>query len=180
MSDDWLSAHRKAGAEKTRWSAEKRGRLSETQARMLEIPEVLAAIESRTVLTLTCPRGHRLFPAVLEQPEGWPVMLRPLNDFGRASQAVTTNGSMSTGGKVCMELDCRNLVVDEGRCESHGGRSAIYIHPESTRYTCLVKKCYSDRVPQDRLLKVVTRALVDGITRIPVSGSTARRARPKR
>lgn len=168
--------------EKQAWEEDKGRRLEETSERMLRIPQVVAALDSRTVLTLTCPRDHKLFPVRLDlvgTDEKLTVV--PLNDYGREGRSVTTNGSPFGTKRVCLQPDCPVLVEYEGRCQAHGNREAVHLEGLATRFTCRVQKCgYSERVATDRLLKVVTAALIAGVTRVPVSGHVARRDRRQR
>lgn len=166
--------------EKRQWEQDLHRRIRETRQRMLQIPPVLVALENRTVLTLTCPRGHRLFPAVLDLTTGdgmeESLDVVPLNDYGRESHAVTTNGTPFTSRRVCAAPVCPELIDYDGRCAAHGNRESIHLDDLATRFACRVKKCgYSERLNHDRLLRVVTAALVAGVTKFSVSGSCSAR-----
>jgi hypothetical protein len=165
--------------EKESYERSKYQRIKATTARMMELPEVRRAIEKRTALELTCPHGHRLFPAVLDtDPYRDQLLVRPLDDYGRA-RPVAVDGSpfaAATKSSVCLEPGCPTRVQGEGRCDEHGGRPAIAVDPLATRFSCRVQSCgWSDRVNTDRLLRVIALVLVAGGTEVPVTGFAARR-----
>lgn len=147
---------------------------------MRAMPQVMEALKRRTRLDLTCPRGHKLLSAALDDfdHDGREYLrVVPLDDYGRAGKAVARPDTPFRPGKSpCLVAGCPTLVEGDGRCELHGDRPAIDTGGLSTRFECRVQRCaWSSRLTQTRLLKVVAAALVVGHlqeegVRVPLAG----------
>lgn len=152
---------------------------AEVVARMLQVPEVQAAISDRAMITLCCPRGHKLFPAVLEMwDDGRDVMVRPLDDHGGKSRTTARGSRFTRTSSVCLEPGCPRIAKDgPGRCDEHGG-PAVDVDMLATRFACRLASCgWGERVNTARLLQVITAALVARQTTVPITGTPARRNR---
>lgn len=159
---------------------DERGRIS---AVMADLEPVRRVVRDRVPLTLTCPRGHRLFPVVLEddgEPGRPSYRVRPAGDpRGRSSQVTEPGSIFQRAGTVCAATGCPERIP-KGRefCAAHdGGREVIVIDRMRTRFRCPLKSCgWSDSVTTNRLLKAVSAALVAGnLDAIPVTGRAAAR-----
>jgi hypothetical protein len=154
--------------------------------RMLELEPIQESLKTRCIFTLTCPRGHKLFPAYLDRPrlDERLLFVVPINDYGRATSAPTAPDALS-GGRArspCLEAGCPVLVRPAGRCPEHGGRPALNINPLGTRFTCRLASCEwpGDRITMARLLQIVTTALVAGSATVPIAGQGVSRRSRKR
>lgn len=154
----------------------------DVSASMLRLPAIVGAVESRRVFTLTCPRGHKLFPATLgtwENDGHTLVMIEPLDDRGKAGAGVTRasvtkpstpfSGGAST---VCLQPGCPTTIKGgPGRCQDHGARRAIAVDPMGTDIECqLQSHKWKSRIRLPTLLEWVTVALVAGQASVPVTG----------
>lgn len=150
---------------------------AEACRRALQVPALVEAIENRTPVILTCPWLHRITTVELSTQDDHPdyIDIRAIANLGRKSGPAAREDTPFTGTRhVCDEPGCPTLVDRVGRCERHGGRDAIFIHPTKTRFTCRRHKPeWSDAVPTARLIKIITTALAVGHTSVPVAGRVA-------
>jgi hypothetical protein len=166
----------------TGYERDKTRELEDVCRKMLAMPGVVMAIENRSAIVLTCPRGHKISTVVLEvDSNGWMINVRVISEMGRASGSVAVRDHPFNRAPKCLEPGCGGSVDRDGWCPDHGGRDALVIDYLGTRFVC--RRCrpsWDDRVTLSRLLKSITAALLLGHSSASVTGQIAGVSRRRR
>jgi len=167
----------------TGYERDKNRELEDVCRKMLAMPGVVMAIENRSAIVLTCPRGHKISTVVLEvDSDGVMINVRVISEMGRASGSVAVRDHPFNRARIpCLEPGCGASVDRDGWCPDHGGRDAMVIDYLGTRFVCRVcRPSWDDRVTLSRLLKSITAALLLGHSNASVTGQISRVSRRSR